>query len=215
MGGTTVYMQARFYDPAVGRFLSTDPVGFSDSNPFTFNRYAYGNNNPYKYTDPDGRESYLVSRPLSFSDNANHNFIVHHAGGPGDPNGTVRSFGDVGNDTMGEVNSKTEGFSKGTSEADRAAWESAGKEGSTTTYRQIDAPDDFVKANADAVPTGLEYSAVPEAQGGVNSNSAAGAVATKSDIGSTRVDNGKKQPGSGDRAVSRVTEKMKPEKAQP
>ncbi len=48
------YMQARFYDPLVGRFLSTDPVYFSDKNPFTFNRYAYANNNPYKYIDPSG-----------------------------------------------------------------------------------------------------------------------------------------------------------------
>jgi len=48
------YMQARFYDPLVGRFLSTDPIHFQDGNPFTFNRYAYANNNPYRYTDPTG-----------------------------------------------------------------------------------------------------------------------------------------------------------------
>jgi RHS repeat-associated protein len=54
------YMQARFYDPSVGRFLSTDPVHFQDDNPFTFNRYAYANNNPYKYTDPTGREIKIV-----------------------------------------------------------------------------------------------------------------------------------------------------------
>jgi RHS repeat-associated protein len=51
------YMQARFYDPLVGRFLSTDPIYFSDQNPFTFNRYAYANNNPYRYTDPTGLAS--------------------------------------------------------------------------------------------------------------------------------------------------------------
>ncbi len=55
-----VYMQARFYDPLVGRFLTTDPVHFKDENPFTFNRYAYGNNNPYKYFDPDGRIPFLI-----------------------------------------------------------------------------------------------------------------------------------------------------------
>gem|GEM_PF-4184062 len=47
------YAQARFYDPAVGRFLSNDPIGFTN-NPFSFNRYAYANNNPYIYTDPTG-----------------------------------------------------------------------------------------------------------------------------------------------------------------
>ncbi|MDT0499025.1 RHS repeat-associated core domain-containing protein [Algiphilus sp. W345] len=46
------YMQARFYDPLVGRFLSTDPVGFDAGNPYGFNRYSYANNNPYRYTDP-------------------------------------------------------------------------------------------------------------------------------------------------------------------
>jgi RHS repeat-associated protein len=48
------YMQARFYDAQVGRFLSTDPVHFVDDDPFTFNRYSYAHNNPYRYTDPDG-----------------------------------------------------------------------------------------------------------------------------------------------------------------
>ncbi len=48
------YMQARYYDPVIGRFYSNDPVGFIPSNPMSFNRYLYVNNNPYKYTDPDG-----------------------------------------------------------------------------------------------------------------------------------------------------------------
>ncbi|SUI78372.1 RHS repeat-associated core domain-containing protein [Shewanella baltica] len=47
------YMQARYYDPLIGRFYSNDPIGFRDVH--SFNRYAYGNNNPYKYTDPDGQ----------------------------------------------------------------------------------------------------------------------------------------------------------------
>jgi RHS repeat-associated protein len=51
------YMEARFYDPLVGRFLSIDPVNFSDQNPFTFNRYSYANNNPYRYSDPNGEQS--------------------------------------------------------------------------------------------------------------------------------------------------------------
>ncbi|WP_241971794.1 RHS repeat-associated core domain-containing protein [Aliidiomarina sanyensis] len=50
------YMQARYYDPVIGRFYSNDPVGFTPSNPMMFNRYAYANNNPYKFVDPDGRE---------------------------------------------------------------------------------------------------------------------------------------------------------------
>ena len=49
-------MQARYYDPVIGRFYSNDPVGFT--NVHTFNRYA--NNNPYKYTDPDGKFPLLI-----------------------------------------------------------------------------------------------------------------------------------------------------------
>ena len=47
-------MGARYYDPVIGRFLSMDPVEFVESNPASFNRYAYANNNPYMYYDPDG-----------------------------------------------------------------------------------------------------------------------------------------------------------------
>lgn len=49
-----VYMQARYYDPEIGRFLSVDPVTFSADKPQQFNRYWYANGNPYMYTDPDG-----------------------------------------------------------------------------------------------------------------------------------------------------------------
>jgi RHS repeat-associated protein len=49
-----VYMQARYYDPAVGRFLSVDPAGVSMGNLFNFNRFAYVNNNPIANIDPDG-----------------------------------------------------------------------------------------------------------------------------------------------------------------
>jgi len=48
-------MQARYYDPVIGRFYSNDPVGYTAKNPvMSFNRYLYVNNNPYKYTDPNG-----------------------------------------------------------------------------------------------------------------------------------------------------------------
>ena len=49
------YMQQRYYDPLIGRFLSVDPVtAMSDPTRF-FNRYKYASNNPYKFIDPDGR----------------------------------------------------------------------------------------------------------------------------------------------------------------
>jgi RHS repeat-associated protein len=57
-----VYMGARYYDPVVGRFVSTDPAGFDERNLHSFNRYAYANNNPYKYLDPDGKSPAHVLR---------------------------------------------------------------------------------------------------------------------------------------------------------
>ncbi len=53
------YMQQRYYDPVALRFLSPDPVDVSASDGGNFNRYWYANNNPYKFTDPDGREAKL------------------------------------------------------------------------------------------------------------------------------------------------------------
>jgi RHS repeat-associated protein len=56
--GTTglSYFGARYYDPTIGRFFAVDPVDFKSDNPHSFNRYAYGNNNPNKFIDPDGRQ---------------------------------------------------------------------------------------------------------------------------------------------------------------
>lgn len=48
------YMGARYYDPALGRFVGVDPKGFDLSTLHAFNQYAYANNNPYKFVDPDG-----------------------------------------------------------------------------------------------------------------------------------------------------------------
>ncbi|MCL1037030.1 hypothetical protein L2750_07675 [Shewanella submarina] len=59
------YMQARYYDPLIGRFYADDPLAFRDVH--SFNRYAYANNNPYKYVDPDGRASELSSELAGIS----------------------------------------------------------------------------------------------------------------------------------------------------
>ena len=55
-----VYFGARWYDPSIGQFLSVDPVGVIPGNRFSYNRYAYANNNPQKYIDPDGEFAQLI-----------------------------------------------------------------------------------------------------------------------------------------------------------
>ncbi|MCP5006436.1 MAG: RHS repeat-associated core domain-containing protein, partial [Planctomycetes bacterium] len=52
------YFGARWYDSGTGRFMGIDPIGYRDVH--SFNRYAYANNNPYKFIDPDGRDSYDI-----------------------------------------------------------------------------------------------------------------------------------------------------------
>ncbi|MFL9583440.1 RHS repeat domain-containing protein [Stenotrophomonas sp. AB1(2024)] len=49
------YMQQRYMDPQLGVFLSVDPIGAASDPVVFFNRYKYATNNPYKFTDPDGR----------------------------------------------------------------------------------------------------------------------------------------------------------------
>lgn len=51
-------MQQRYYDPGIGMFLSVDPVSADGGAGTNFNRYWYAFNNPYKFTDPDGREAH-------------------------------------------------------------------------------------------------------------------------------------------------------------
>ncbi|MDQ6994296.1 MAG: RHS repeat-associated core domain-containing protein, partial [Mariprofundaceae bacterium] len=49
-----INMNARLYDPVLGRFLSADTIVPSAGNMQDFNRYAYVLNNPLAYTDPSG-----------------------------------------------------------------------------------------------------------------------------------------------------------------
>lgn len=51
-------MNARLYDPVLGRFLSPDPYVQMPDFSQNFNRYAYALNNPLKYIDQSG-ESFL------------------------------------------------------------------------------------------------------------------------------------------------------------
>jgi RHS repeat-associated protein len=68
-----VYAEARYYNPATGRFNSQDPL-FLDigtdlskydkglpellSDPQNLNSYSYVRNNPLKYIDPTGEDYY-------------------------------------------------------------------------------------------------------------------------------------------------------------
>jgi RHS repeat-associated protein len=51
---------ARYYDPALGRFVQADTVVPSPENPQDFNRYSYVRGNPLRYTDPSGHFPWLL-----------------------------------------------------------------------------------------------------------------------------------------------------------
>jgi RHS repeat-associated protein len=53
-----INMNARLYDPIQGRMLSAD--NYTGTGTQGYNRYSYANNNPLKYTDPDGNFGILA-----------------------------------------------------------------------------------------------------------------------------------------------------------
>jgi RHS repeat-associated protein len=55
-----INMNGRVYDPAIGRFLSPDPVVQFPDYPNNYNRYSYVLNNPLTFTDPSG---YFMDQP--------------------------------------------------------------------------------------------------------------------------------------------------------
>jgi RHS repeat-associated protein len=49
-----IYMNARYYDPELGRFTSPDSIIPDPYRPQSLDRYAYTENNPIKFIDPSG-----------------------------------------------------------------------------------------------------------------------------------------------------------------
>jgi RHS repeat-associated protein len=71
------YMRARYYDPAVRRFISEDPIGFEGGD---LNLYAYVGNNPAMLVDPGGNLAFFWHFWITLvaalnSDNPNYNSL--------------------------------------------------------------------------------------------------------------------------------------------
>jgi RHS repeat-associated protein len=196
MDGETglIYMQQRYYDPEVGRFLSVDPVGVSPGGG-NFNRYWYANGNPYMFVDPDGREAYLVSRPIEVGGKwFNHNFIVTNADYVGDLDSSIYSWGKNAEGNTGRVFDDTH-------VRDIDAWSGmteAALEGVETRAVRLNADDLTVDQVASSVIEDTLYLPVPLTGGNTtNSNSAASAVANESEGNVVPVPNaGRSSPGA-------------------
>jgi RHS repeat-associated protein len=57
------FYQARWYDPALGRFAQADTI-IPGQDAQAFDRYAYSNNNPINYKDPDGHAAKSTSNAI-------------------------------------------------------------------------------------------------------------------------------------------------------
>jgi len=55
-----IYMQQRYYDPSIGRFLSPDPLRQDVARMGRSSRYGYADGNPFSHIDPDGKETLAV-----------------------------------------------------------------------------------------------------------------------------------------------------------
>lgn len=74
-----VNMNARLYDPVLGRFASPDPYVQDPTLPQNFNRYSYCLNNPLLYRDPSGEffMTILTSAIELWSNVFTHGFNVN------------------------------------------------------------------------------------------------------------------------------------------
>ncbi|MFY0801949.1 RHS repeat-associated core domain-containing protein [Peribacillus frigoritolerans] len=59
------YLQQRYYNSEIGRFLTLDPQLGEKENPITQNSYSYADNNPVMLVDPDGERVYGMTLVLT------------------------------------------------------------------------------------------------------------------------------------------------------
>jgi RHS repeat-associated protein len=71
-----MYLNARYYDPAVGRFISPD--WFDPTDPGVgVNRYAYSHNDPVNFSDPSGNEEV----PSTGGNDPDYGIVTYPGGG--------------------------------------------------------------------------------------------------------------------------------------
>jgi RHS repeat-associated protein len=85
-GTGLLYYRARYYHPALGRFVSEDPIGLSGGD---VNLYTYAVNNPTNFSDPLGLVVAYALSPIRFE--AADSALDYWASRTVDPNASVAS----------------------------------------------------------------------------------------------------------------------------
>jgi RHS repeat-associated protein len=107
-----IYMQARYYDADLGRFMSPDPAAVRPGNLLSFGRYVYANANPVNYVDPDGRAAEEAEKANAKTLDQ----VVVHGSGGGSSGGMPSFVGTSGSHGGGEPGGGGGGGAVGTEE---------------------------------------------------------------------------------------------------
>ncbi|MHB2022061.1 MAG: RHS repeat-associated core domain-containing protein [Mycobacteriales bacterium] len=78
--GASVYLRARYYDPATGQFLTRDPIAALTGSP-----YGYAGDNPLNLTDPTGFMVCAPDGPCGSTQAVDTRMANNPAAGPGLP----------------------------------------------------------------------------------------------------------------------------------
>ena len=149
MDGATglTYMQQRYYDQGVGRFLSMDPVTADASTGANFNRYWYANSNPFSFWDPDGRCAESESNRTCITSSAEATGDLHVVATSEQVELAAESAADY---VVSDPAAKVESLGSMNRQAD-GSLKSERMENATTTYKNGDATaSDTLPSNAEA-----------------------------------------------------------------
>lgn len=126
-----VYMQQRYYDSSIGRFLSVDAVPPDVRTGRNFSRYWYAESNPYNLLDPDGmyacepktceatRKALAMVREAASATSTDEktrtglNAVLDFYGEEGVDNGVTVQDGDLEEGTLGTAGTYDEAGSPG------------------------------------------------------------------------------------------------------